>query len=191
MSSTDYNVISKPDQSGFKRFDIPVKMGILIGLIVILIDTVNYKMALGSSMMAFYGLYFVSGLFAIIMYGVTGARQRKAMGGYINIKEAFQAIFIAILISTAIISVWGVIYVKWIDPDFMMRMKEQTISFMQRMNAPQEKVDEVSASIDKELKNSLTIGAVIYGYAKKLILYSIAGLICAAIVKKDPPAEMR
>lgn len=178
---------SKP----FKRFDVPIKMGLLIGVIGVILNTANYLFLLPVNYIAFLVFTFVVYIACIVLYGVTGAQQRKAVGGYIDIKGAFQAIFIAILISTLIISIWGFIYAKYIDPQLTDKIKAGTLGMMERFNAPQASLDDASAKFDAEIKSSQSIGNVLYAYAKGLILQSIFGFICAAIVRRNPPVQMR
>jgi Na+/H+-dicarboxylate symporter len=112
------------------------------------------------------------------------------MGGYISIKEAFAAIFIAILISTIMTTIWGIVYARVIDPGLSLKIKESTLAFMESMKAPQEKLDQTAADIDKQIGDSIKPGALIYGYAKSLVITSIFGFICAAIVRRAPKQQM-
>ena len=172
--------------SDFNRFSIPVKWGLIIGIMACILVTINFMFII-SNYIAFLVFTFVMYVVTIVLYGVTGVQQRKAMGGYITFKEAFQAIFLAILISSIISSVYGVIYTKFIDPDVVDRIKEGTLSFMERMNVPEERLDQTAADMDKQFEDSTKPGRFIYAFAKSLIISSIFGFICALIVKKQKP----
>lgn len=175
----------------FRRFDIPVKMGILIGVAAAILSTANYMFLLPANYIAFLVFTFVIYIVCVLLYGVTGAQQRKAIGGYIDIKGAFQAIFIAILISSIISALWGFIYAKYIDPELMDKIKAGTLGMMERMRAPQDKIDEAATNFDKQIKESAGVGNILYAFAKGLIVQSIFGFICAAIVRRNPPEQMR
>src|SRR5688500_6069530 len=114
MENSVFEGTSQPT-SDFNRFSIPVKWGLIIGILSCILATINFMFII-NNYVAFLVFTFVMYVVTIILYGVTGVQQRKAMGGYITFKEAFQAIFLAILISTIITSVYGVIYTKFIDP---------------------------------------------------------------------------
>ena len=189
MSSSAFANTSEP-ASGFNRWDIPVKMGLVIGLVSIIISVANYTFVMDKSYIAFLVVTGLTFLVTIFLYGLTGARQRKAMGGFISLKDAFSAIFVAILISTLISSVWGIIYAKWIDPNVTEKVKESTLAFMEGMKVPQEKLDSTAADLDKQLSESLKPGILIYNYAKSLVIMSIFGFICALIVKREPKQAM-
>jgi len=176
--------------ANFNRWDIPVKMGLLIGVIGVLLTTISYVLVMPASYIAFLVSTGVMFLVSIGLYYVTGVRQRKAMGGYINLKDAFAAIFVAILISTIITTIWGVVYAVVIDPQLPEKIKEGTLSFMEGMKAPQEKLDEQAAAIDKQFRDSLKPATLLYAYAKSLVITSIFGFICAAIVRRAPKQSM-
>ena len=174
--------------ASFKRWDIPVKWGLLIGVISILWTTINGMFILRRNYIAYLVLTFLAFVVMIVLYGVTGKKQRDAMGGFITFKDAFAAIFVAILISSAISSLWGFIYAKWIDPHMVDKIKEGTLAFMERMKVPQDKLDEQAANLDKQVARSQEPGQLLFSYVKGLIFLSIFGMICAAIVKREPKA---
>lgn len=188
MSSAVFAPVEPP--ANFKRWDIPVKWGIIIGIVSILWTTINGMFILPRNYMAYLVLTFAVFAVMIVLYGVAGAKQRKAMGGYISFKDAFAAIFIAILISSAISSIWGFVYAKWIDPHMVEKIKDGTLSFMERMKVPQDKIDEQAANFDKQVTDSQRPAQLLFSYAKGLIFLSIFGMICAAIVKRAPKETM-
>jgi hypothetical protein len=138
-----------------------------------------------------YGLYMtfwvLSFVVSLVFYCLAGIQQRKAMGGYINFKDAFSAIFIVILISSVISTVYGYIYFHFIDPDVMDKLKETTLTFMEKVGAPSDSIDDAALEFDERVADSNKVGPMILSYFKGLILYSIFGFICAAIVKKKKP----
>ncbi len=175
---------------GFKRWDIPVKMGVLIGLAGVLLSALNYMFILPASYVAFLAFTGITFIVTLVLYGITGARQRKAMGGYITLKDAFAAIFMAILISSVITTIWGLIYAKLIDPEVSEKIKTATLGFMERMKVPAEQLDKTSADIDQTLADSTKPKFLIYNFAKSLVISSIFGFIVALIVKRAPKQQV-
>lgn len=171
---------------GFKRWDIPVKMGILIGLAGILLSAMNYIFIMPSSYVGFLVFTGVSFLVTLALLFVTGVRQRKAMGGFILLKDAFAAIFVAILISSAITTIWGVLYAKVIDPDITEKVKTATLGFMEQMKASSEQLDKSAADMDQQLADGMKPKFLIYNFAKSLVVSSLFGFIIALIVKRTP-----
>ncbi len=174
----------------FKRWDIPVKMGILTGLTGILLSALNYMFVMPSSYVAFLVGTAVTFIITLVLYGITGVRQRKAMGGYISLKDAFSAIFMAILVSSVITTIWGLLYAKVIDPDVTEKVKQSTLAFMENMKVSSEQLDKSAADMDKQLAESTTPRVLIYNFAKSLVLSSLFGFIIALIVKRAPKHQM-
>ncbi len=165
---------------------IPVRWGIIIGLASCVLSTIDL-MFLSTSFIPFMACFALAFIITVILFGVVGKMQRKAMGGYITLKEAFRAIFIVILISTAISTVYGIIYTKFIDPDVMIRIKTMTLEFMEKFHAPQDKLDDTAKQMDEQSANGLKPGTILYQFFKTIIWYSIFGFIVAAIVSKKKP----
>mgnify|MGYP001255543027 CR=1 FL=1 len=178
--------MSNTEAAPFNRFSVPVKWGILVGVISIILTTVNFLFII-----EYYPVFLVVSsliyIISIVLYGVAGAQQRKAMGGYIDLKEAFQAIFIVILISSIISTIYGIVYVKLIDPSVMDVIKSNTLAFMERMNVPEEKLDQTAADFDREVAQGFKPGRLLYSFARQLVVQSIFGFICALIVRKKRP----
>lgn len=173
-------------QPGFDRNSIPLKFGLMSGFISMFATTICFLYFLKINYLLFMVTMFLTFLIPVIFFIVTGVKQRKAMGGFIEVKDAFRAIFIVILISTIISSIYGLIYAKFIDPEAMTRVKENTLAFFERMNMPQEQIDEQMARMDKEIADSTSAGKLLYATAKNIVIQSIIGLICALIIKKTP-----
>ncbi len=168
----------------FNRFAIPVKWGIIWGVLSCIITTVQHMFLLEPY--AFYlAIFFIQFVLGLVFYCVAGIQQRKAMGGYITFKDAFQAIFVVIVISSIITAIYSFVYFKWIDPGVMDQLKEQTLSSMEKWGAPTDSIDEAAENFDKGKDGS--VGTMLLNLCKGLIISSIFGFICAAIVKKKKP----
>jgi hypothetical protein len=171
----------------FNKFAIPVRMGLIISLVKVIITTIGYQFFAGSWLMS--TLFMLVGLGVVIgMLIQTGKMQRKAVGGYIDIKQAFQAIFIAGLIVCVLTGIYELIYVKFINPEMMEKVKEATIASMEKWGAPQESIDKTAQQFDESQK--LNIGKQLLGWLTSIIFYGILSLICAAVVKKNKPAHL-
>ena len=176
---------SQTPSEPFNRFSIPVRFGIIWGVLSCILTTVQHMFFIDS-----YGLYltffFLMFAIGIVFYCIAGIQQRRTMGGYINFKDAFQAIFVVILISSVIASIYSFIYFKWIDPDVIDKLKEQTLASMEKWGAPTESIDEAAEEFDKN-KDATSIGTLVLNFCKGIVVSSIFGFICAAIVKKKKP----
>lgn len=171
------------------RFDIPVKFGIVTGLVMAVLTTLQYQF-FSESWGGMMGFMVASFIVNMALFFITGTQQRKAMGGYIELKEAFSAIFIAIIISLTISFIYNIIYVKFIDPDVIDRISNTSVSFAEKMGAPQEKLDQIAEQVEKQKAESQGIGKQLLGLLSSVVLYSIFGFIIAAIVKKNKPVHL-
>ncbi len=174
----------------FNKNAIPVRMGIITALVsIVTLTCVN--LFLVHNLFAYGTGIVIALIINILLLGYTGKQQRKAMGGYITIKEAFSAIFIAILILVGVGTVYSYIYLHFIDPDFAIKMKETSLAFAERMGANQSALDEAAKKSDESIQKSTSISTQMISVAWGIVMYSIFGFICAAIVKKDRPQAMR
>jgi len=181
---------SQEPPADFSKTAIPVRMGLLIAFISIFISTIA-NLYLVSNMIPYFAVVSLGAILTIILLGVTGSRQKKAMGGYISIKEAFSAIFISIIIIVVLTTLYSYIYMHFIDPNLQVKLKEATLAFSEKMGAPQSKLDDAAKNFDEKMEQSKKISNQLLSVAWGIVIYSIFGFICAAIVKKDRPDTMR
>jgi len=186
MSNTDQYDKGPEVTTAFNRWAIPVKWGILAGLFSVILTTVNFMFIIGNYPF-FLATSFVIYVVVILFYFFAGVQQRRAFGGYISLKEAFRTIFIVILISGLISTVYGILYVKLIDPGVMDTIKESTMAFLERVGTPPEKIDETVEAFDREAARGMQPARLLYAFAQQIIVQSIFGFICAFIVKRKRP----
>lgn len=173
----------------YDKFSTAIKIGIIIAVIKILLNTIGYQFFIGNWIAtSLVGL--TSFVFGIAMYIYIGKQQRKMLGGYITIKDAFQVIFVAILISVVITYFYDIIYMKWIDPNLVDKIKESSMSFAEKMGATQDRLDKMSEEFDKSNTEKWSFNRQAISLLSSIVLNSIIGFICAAIVKKNKPAYM-
>lgn len=166
---------------------IAIRYGLMTGFISMFLTTVSFLYILKWNYIAFLVASFFMFITPIVLYGVAATRQKKVLGGFISIKDAFQVIFIVVLISLAISTVYGLIYNKYIDPDFMIRMKEAMVGFFEQIKMPQDKIDEVVKNMDDASATASSASKIIYSFAQAIIVQSIFGFIVALIVRKEKP----
>jgi len=168
------------------KFGIAIRYGLLTGFVSIFLYTVNYLYLLKAG----YGYFLIVGMLSffvtIAFYVIAATKQRKAMGGFIEIKDAFQVIFVVILISVIMKLIYEVIYVKYIDPGSVERTKEAFITFMERFTKGQNS-DEMRAKMEETSKGGMSVKAFIFQFCSSVIGNSIAGLLVALIVKRTRP----
>lgn len=161
--------------------------GLLLGLIYMVLTTLTYMSS--GSLMGFYGFTALAFVLYFVTMGIFCGRIRKADGGYIEFKDVFAAIIIMVFISCLISFVYNVIYMKYIDPAFMDKMKNTTIQFMEKNKVPDDQIEEAVRKFDKQAAEakSFSIGTMLLTYFEMVVFCCLFGLIVAAIVKKKRP----
>ncbi|MES2479140.1 MAG: DUF4199 domain-containing protein [Bacteroidota bacterium] len=171
------------------KYAIAIRYGLMVGFISMFLTTVSFLYMLKLHFLAFTASGAMMFIIPVIFYWIAASRQRKALGGFITMKDAFQVVFIVILISLAISTVYGLIYTKYIDPDCMVRMKEAMLEFFENMGSmPQESIDEQMKRVDETIESSAKASKLLYSFAQSIIIHSIFGFIVALIVKKERQA---
>lgn len=189
MSLPEIDTKSAPVEA-FSKNAIAIRYGLLTGFIGMFLATINNLYLLKSSYVIFIisSLLLSSFVVPITFYALTVKRQRDLLGGLISIKEAFRVVFIVVLISVLINSLYGIIYVNRIDPEYVSRMKEATYAFMERQHVAQESIDAKMAEFDEGFAKSMQAGRLLFSVASSIILQSIFGFLVAMVMKRDRPA---
>jgi uncharacterized membrane protein YccC len=118
---------------------------------------------------------------------------RTKAGGYWSFSQALLNIFIMFLISTAISYFFTIIFSKYIEPEYAVKMKDMMMRNMEStfksvgMESSQldEKMSQMSAEMDKTLNPNFS--QMVVGFGISATLYFIGALIFAAIFKKERP----
>lgn len=118
---------------------------------------------------------------------------RKKIGGYWSFKEALGSIFLMFFVQALIVFFFTIIFAKYIEPGYAVKMKEivstSTQDMLEKMGMDQEKIDQAIVDSEERLERQFNPGfkEVAIGLATIAIMYFIGALIFAAIFKKDPP----
>lgn len=118
---------------------------------------------------------------------------RKKAGGYWSFGEALWPIFVMFLTSAAIVFIFTIVFGKFIDPTYPVKMKELSMESTEKMMSSMGMADEAlekamsdtSERLDKQF--SPTFSQAIVGFGIVAIMYFIGALIFALIFKKVNP----
>ncbi len=170
-----------------ERNKMAMMYGLLLALIYLVITAaVNIVI---SNMILFYSLKTAGFFLYFIIIGIFAARIRKANGGYIEFKDIFGAVFIILVIAGLISFIFNYIYMLYIDPHYMDKIRQSTITFMEKFKTPGDKMDEALKKFDEQVAESKTFhfGRNLMNYLQGLLFDCLFGLIVCAIVKKKRP----
>lgn len=166
-----------------------VKWGLIISGVYALLLFLRFFLG-ASSFLAFSGLTFAGYITVLILLFVCGYQLRKQNGGWIEMKEAFKAMFIAVLIFEFVYLVFTFVYLKYIDPDFFDKLRNSTENILLQTHQPQSDIDKALESMDAMKRQSQSMGA--FDFIRSYLTYvGITGLFAVVfsfILKKNPPA---
>ena len=164
--------------------------GLIIGLIYCISLFIRYNMI--SSGVIMVGVITILFYFVVIgMLFFCGIKRRNELGGFIELKDAFQTIFVAILIAELIYTIFNFIYLKFIDPGYFDKMKTAMEAFMEKTIKNDDKRDEAINNFrerfEKQKTWALNIKGIVLGYLMWIAITGVFGLIAALIIRKKRP----
>lgn len=169
------------EKIGFKNTVLgAVLLGAIYCLFIFIENTFAYKSPIQFT--ATKALFYIAILVGFLLIGF---RRRKELGGYISFKEALQAILIAIVIVEVIYAIFNVIYIKYIDPTFILKLKNAWSVYFHSTQMNPKKIDEIMANFDEQQKVRVTLKGVLGSVGIAIVLDSIAGLLMALGIKKE------
>jgi len=163
--------------------------GLYLGLGLTLLTVIVYAVNLDIFVKWWFGI----GLFVlIVIVGYMSAiKSKKLNGGFLSFKDAFTSFFITILVGTLISTVVSFIIFNIVDTEAAKELNEKiliaTKESMERFGAPEDTIKERLAIAQE--KDNFAIGTQLTNYLIGLVIYSIFGLIGAAIIKKNPDKD--
>lgn len=167
-----------------------LKWGLIISAVYLVFLFLRYR--LGAENVLYMSLFtFVGFVAVLILLFMTGITRRRQMGGFIELKDAFQTMFVAIVIYEFVYAVFNFIYLKYIDPEFFQKVRASTEELMLRMGQSQSEVDRRLEVLDEANGKKLTGSSVFINYLQGIAVSGVFALIFALIIKKkrDPFLE--
>lgn len=118
---------------------------------------------------------------------------RTRIGGYWSFGQALGTIFIMFLTQALIVMFFTLIFGKYLEPEYVVKMKEisqaTALSMMESMGADQETIDKTMEDMEAKSESQFNPGPtdIMLGVLYNAIGYFIGALIFAAIFKKESP----
>ena len=162
----------------------PIKLGIITGLIYCILIFCQNQFFYGNPIQ-FALMKFIFYLIILAFFVYTGILVKKESGGFITFKECLRAILVVIAIAELFYLVFSTIYVKWIDPSFIDKLKASWEAFFIEKNVPEDKINDTLRKFDEAGK--ITVWNLIKSYGFALIIDAFFAVIISAILKKNRP----
>lgn len=161
------------------------KIGLFLGLFVIVATTLVYTIDLSLFTASWYGM---ANMAIVIAFGVTAAIQaKKSQGGFLTFRQTFTSFFIAVLVGLFLSTVFSILLFNIIDPEAKQIITDNVIKMtaglMEKFGTKPADINEII----KEMKKTDSFG--VYGQLKgflfNIIIYSVIGLVTALIIRRE------
>jgi hypothetical protein len=167
------------------KYMVGVRYGVITGLIYMVLLFLRYHFFAGSPV-SFFLFSMASYIIILMMYLATGIARKKELGGYGDLKEIFQSIFIAILITELVYILFNFIYFKFADPTFWEKFNAVVLAYDRRQNMTAEQIDQSMKGFKDAAKNMQPV-VLVKNYGVSVIIDAVFGIILAAVVRKKKP----
>jgi hypothetical protein len=165
-----------------------LKWGIIIGVVYCLFLFLRFY--LGANNAGIFGMLTFAGfLTVIVLLFICGINFRKRNGGYVEMKEAFKTMFIAVLVLELFYSIFTIVYLKYIDPNFFDKFRVSTESLLMMAKQSQTDSDKILEGIDQwaEQARNINVFDFLKTYLYNVAVTGLFALIFSFIIKKKQP----
>lgn len=164
-----------------------INYGLYLGAAMALVTVIVYAMEVELLANMWLGIAL---LLVVVAFGIVSTAKSKGLNnGILNFKEAFTSYFITVVLGILISSVISIVLFNYIDPEaadqIQQKIIDNTVQMMQGFGAPAETIAQQVEQL--EAQNQFGVGNILKGLVFQIILYSVIGLIVAAVMKKSEP----
>lgn len=160
-----------------------VRWGTFIGVVYCVLLFLRYNQGVKNPLLltvyAFAGFIIV-----LVLLLVCGLKRKKQLGGYIELKDAFQTMFVAVICFEIFYMAFNFIYLKYIDPSFHQNLKNSMEAFMEKNKIEDAKIREAINKIDVQASKNLNLMSSFLSFAYGIVISGIFALIFALLIKK-------
>ncbi len=169
------------------KYKLGVQYGLITGVVYIILLFIRYRFtALNPNYIGVIAI--ISYVVILLMFLFTGIMRKKQLGGTGEMKDIFQSIFIAILITELCFVLFNWIYFKFVDPSFWEKLKAASVIMMKKLNMSQVQIEEQLKGF-RDADQLTRPWGLIKGYGTSIVIDSIFGLLFASILRTKKPAN--
>jgi hypothetical protein len=163
----------------------PLKMGIIIGLVYCVFIFIENQFFYANPIQ-FSVVKVIGYLFIIAGYFYTGYLSKKELGGYISFQECLKSMLLAIAVVELIYLGFSILYIRFIDPTFIEKMKIAYLAFFEKYKMSEDQINQQMEKFNEAGK--FTAWNLIQTYGFSIIIDAVFAVIFAAILKKPKPS---
>jgi hypothetical protein len=160
-----------------------LKWGIIIGIVYCLFLFLRYNQGAKNPML--FGLWTLVGyIIVLVMLLICGINRKKKLGGYIELKDAFQTMFMAVIGFEFLYMAFNFLYLKIVDPDFFDNFKVAMENLLEKSNIDREQIDKRLENFDKDAAKNMNLAGSFTSFAFSIMMSGIFALIFALLIRK-------
>jgi hypothetical protein len=171
------------------KYTIGIRFGLIAGCLYVIFLFCRFKF-FSYNTDTYFLCSIVSYFLILLIFLLAGIFRKAELGGFAQVREIFQTIFITILIAEAFYVVFILVYMKWIDPGFAENFKTTSLAFF-RSN-PKLSIQDINqrmTGIDS-IVDQMKPSGLIKGYGTAVVVDSIFGFLFAFIIRKQKPKSV-
>lgn len=165
-----------------------IRWGLIIGAVYAVFAVLRHS--LGAANPVYYSLLmFIGFVVVLVLLFLCGLRLRRDNGGWIEMREVFKAMFIAVLIFEAIFTIAYFVYLKYINPGFFDTFMTNSENMLLQARRPQSEIDQLMRTLEQS-RDQIQQSSVFDLLKTYLYYVGITGLfaiIFSFILKRKPP----
>lgn len=167
-----------------------LKSGLIIGVASIIVFIIMYVADIkpvGIGMP--FVIMFVGLAINIAILVVLFKKYRTEIGGFISFRNAFLYCFIALVTASVLSTIFTLLFIQFIEPDYYKNIMEAQKTFMENYltgKVSEEQMAQTMDKIDEQAANMGSIKSTLTGLLSSVVVGGIIALIIGAIMKKNP-----
>jgi hypothetical protein len=171
-------------------FNSALKSGLILGAISIVVFLIMYVADIKPvGIMMPILIMLVALAISIIILVVLFKKYRTEIGGFISFRNAFLYCFLTLLIASFVSTLFTLIFIKLIEPDYYKNIMEAQKIWMENYLAgkmSEEKIAEQLDKLDVQAASAGSITTTLKNFLIGSVVNGIIALIVGAIMKKNP-----
>ena len=160
-----------------------IKWGLIIGLVYAVMLLLRYTTG-ATSIIMFTLWTFLGYIIVLILLLVAAFQLRKTLGGYVELKLAFKSLFIAVLIFELVYVVFTFVYLKLVNPDFYLQLRDATEALLEKTKQSEAQTRKMLENFDVDIPRKMNFLDALKTYLSWVAISGIFAFLFALIVKK-------
>lgn len=162
-------------------------LGLTMGGIAIVLFLIQVILQGGWIMSAVMGLGSIIVMILLPIYFVR--RERERLGGVMSFGQIFGLVFIGLLIGGIISSAFTLLYVKFIDPEYVDRLVYSTLESTQSMmegSMSDAQIGEILAETERKMVDGFSTWGILKSLLIGIAVYAAYAVILGFALRREP-----